>query len=189
MPLSGTLEKRRFKTTIYDQARWADQAGRGPICRNKNCREQLYATILRLSDNQITQDNVMPSNRIGRINEDVKREISFILREVKDPRVKDCFLSVIRVEVTNDLSYCTVMVSTMEGLERTKSAVKGLESAAGFIRRELGSRLKLRHTPQILFKATDAIEYGASINRILNDLDLPGEEKSQENNDGNEDEE
>ena len=132
------------------------------------------------------QGRAMPSNRIGRINEDVKRELAFILREVKDPRVRDCFLSVIRVEVTNDLSYCTVMVSTMEGLARTKEAVKGLESAAGFIRRELGGRLKLRHTPQLIFKATDAIEYGASINRILNDLDLPLYKKDDENDDGNE---
>lgn len=132
------------------------------------------------------QGRAMPSNRIGRINEDVKRELAFILREVKDPRVRDCFLSVIRVEVTNDLSYCTVMVSTMEGLARTKEAVKGLESAAGFIRRELGGRLKLRHTPQLIFKATDAIEYGASINRILNDLDLPLDKKDDENDDGNE---
>jgi len=136
-----------------------------------------------------TQDKAMPSNRIGRINEDVKRELSFILREVKDPRAKDCFLSVIRVEVTNDLSYCTVMVSTMEGLSRTKEAVKGLESAAGFIRRELGARLKLRHTPQLLFKATDAIEYGANINRILNDLDLPHGKKNDANSDGNEENE
>lgn len=131
----------------------------------------------------------MPTNRIGRINENVKRELAFILREVKDPRVKDCFLSVIRVEVTNDLSYCTVMVSTMEGLARTKEAVKGLESAAGFIRRELGASLKLRHTPQLLFKATDAIEYGASINRILNDLDLSQDKREDENNDGNEEDE
>ena len=76
----------------------------------------------------------MPGHKLGRITEDVKRELSAILREVKDPRVKDCFLSIVRVEVTNDLSYCTVYVSTMEGLERTKTAVTGLKSAAGYIR-------------------------------------------------------
>lgn len=126
-------------------------------------------------DTQISGGFKMASNRIGRTNEDVKRELSFILREVKDPRVGDCFLSIVRVEVTNDLSYCTVYVSTMEGIERTKKAVKGLESAAGFIRRELGSRVKLRHTPSLIFKATDAIEYGASISRMLNDLDIKDE--------------
>lgn len=109
------------------------------------------------------------NKRIQRINEDVKREISAILREVKDPRVKDCFLSVVRVEVTNDLSYCNVLVSTMEGMEKTKSAVEGLKSAAGYVRRELGNRLKLRHTPQMVFKATDAIEYGSNISKLLND--------------------
>lgn len=109
------------------------------------------------------------NKRTQRINEDVKREISAILREVKDPRVKDCFLSVVRVEVTNDLSYCNVLVSTMEGMDRTKSAVEGLKSAAGYVRRELGNRLKLRHTPQVIFKATDAIEYGASISKLIDD--------------------
>ena len=83
----------------------------------------------------------------------------------------DCLLSVVRVEVTNDLSYCTVYVSTMEGLDRTKTAVQGLKSAAGYIRRELGRRLSLRHVPQMLFKATDSIEYGAHISQVLHDLE------------------
>ena len=82
----------------------------------------------------------MPSFKIDRTTEDIHRELTAILREVKDPRVKDCLLSLVRVEVTNDLSYCTVYVSTMEGLERSKTAVQGLKSAAGFIRRELGRR-------------------------------------------------
>ena len=77
----------------------------------------------------------MPSFKIDRTTEDIHRELTAILREVKDPRVKDCLLSLVRVEVTNDLSYCTVYVSTMEGLERSKTAVQGLKSAAGFIRR------------------------------------------------------
>ena len=68
----------------------------------------------------------MPGFKIGRTTEDIRRELTAILREVKDPRVKDCLLSLVRVEVTNDLSYCTVYVSTMEGMERTKSAVAGL---------------------------------------------------------------
>lgn len=124
----------------------------------------------------------MPSYKIDRVTEDVRRELTAILREVKDPRVKDCLLSIVRADVTNDLSYCTVYVSTMEGLDRTKEAVKGLKSAAGFIRRELGRRLSLRHTPELIFKATDAIEYGAHISRMLGDLDLPedGEETETE---------
>lgn len=118
----------------------------------------------------------MPSHKIGRITEDVRRELTAILREVKDPRVGDCLLSVVRVEVTNDLSYCTVYVSTMEGMERTKTAVKGLKSAAGYIRRELGKRLSLRHVPELIFKPTDSIEYGAHISKVLNDLGVSQEE-------------
>lgn len=121
----------------------------------------------------------MPGHRMGRTNEDVKRELTFIFRELKDPRVTDCLLSIVRVDVTNDLSYCTVYVSTMEGLDKTKKAVEGLKSAAGFVRRELGSRLSLRHTPQLLFKATDAIEYGASISRMLDGMEKK-EEPSQD---------
>ena len=68
----------------------------------------------------------MPTNKLGRITEDVSRELSAILRELKDPRVTGCLLSVVRVEVTNDLSYCTAYVSTVEGLERSKQAVEGL---------------------------------------------------------------
>ena len=85
--------------------------------------------------------------------------------------MKDCLLSLVRVEVTNDLSYCTVYVSTMEGLERSKTAVQGLKSAAGFIRRELGKRLSLRHVPQLIFKATDSIEYGTHISQLLHHLE------------------
>ena len=112
----------------------------------------------------------MASNKHGRVTEDIKRELTAIMREVKDPRVKDCFLSIVRVEVTNDLSYCTVYVSAVEGAERTKEAVKGLKSGAGFIRHELGASLSLRHVPQMIFKATDSIEYGANISKMLSDL-------------------
>ncbi len=128
----------------------------------------------------------MPSHKIGRITEDVRRELTAVLREVKDPRVGDCLLSVVRVEVTNDLSYCTVYVSTMEGMDRTKTAVQGLKSAAGYIRRELGRRLSLRHVPELIFKPTDSIEYGAHISKVLNDLEKeerkrePGPEAEQE---------
>lgn len=73
----------------------------------------------------------MPSYKLGRTTEDIRREVSAILRELKDPRVSGCMLSVVRVEVTNDLSYCTVYVSAMEGMETAENAVKGLKSAAG----------------------------------------------------------
>ncbi len=120
-------------------------------------------------------------HRIERTTEDVKRELTAIFRELKDPRVANTFLSIVRVEVTNDLSYCTVQVSAIEGLERAKEAVKGLKSASGFIRRELGHRLKLRHVPELIFNATDSIEYSAKISGILSGLDIKSDE-------GNEDE-
>ncbi len=123
----------------------------------------------------------MAGHRIERTTEDIKRELTAIFRELKDPRVQQVFLSIVRVEVTNDLSYCTVQVSAMEGLEKAKEAVKGLKSASGFIRRELGHRLRLRHVPELIFNATDSIEYSANISRILKSLDIEtGEEENDE---------
>lgn len=119
----------------------------------------------------------MAGHRIERTTEDVKRELTAIFRELKDPRVADTFLSIVRVEVTNDLSYCTVQVSAIEGYDRAKEAVKGLKSASGFIRRELGHRLKLRHVPELIFNATDSIEYSANISRILSTLDITEDEE------------
>ena len=116
----------------------------------------------------------MGSHRIERTTEDIKRELTAIFRELKDPRVQQAFISIVRVEVTNDLSYCTVQVSAIEGLDRAKEAVKGLKSASGFIRRELGHRLHLRHVPKLIFHATDSIEYSANISRILNSLQFYG---------------
>lgn len=122
----------------------------------------------------------MASHRIERTTEDIRRELTAIFRELKDPRVGQAFLSIVRVEVTNDLSYCTVSVSAIEGLDRAKEAVKGLKSASGFIRRELGHRLRLRHVPELIFNATDSIAYSANISRILNSLDIPEDEESEE---------
>ena len=87
----------------------------------------------------------MANHKLGRTTEDIRRELTDIFRTLKDPRVTSCFLSIVRVEVTNDLSYCTVYVSALEGMDKAKGAVKGLKSAAGYIRRELGHRLRLRH--------------------------------------------
>lgn len=119
----------------------------------------------------------MANHKLGRTTEDIRRELSAIFRELKDPRVNSCFLSIVRVEVTNDLSYCTVYVSALEGLDRAKEAIKGLRSASGFIRRELGHRLRLRHVPELIFTPTDSIEYSAEISRILNSLDIKDDEE------------
>ncbi len=122
----------------------------------------------------------MASHKIERTTEDIRRELTAVFRELKDPRVTGAFLSIVRVEVTNDLSYCTVSVSAMEGLDRAKEAVKGLRSAGGYIRRELGHRLRLRHVPELIFKATDSIEYSANISRILDSLDISESEDKNE---------
>ncbi|MEE0872394.1 MAG: 30S ribosome-binding factor RbfA [Ruminococcus sp.] len=114
----------------------------------------------------------MASHKIERTTEDIKRELTAIFRELKDPRVTQVFLSIVRVEVTNDLSYCTVKVSAIEGLDKAKEAAKGLKNAGGYIRRELGHRLHLRHVPELIFEATDSIEYSANISRILGSLDI-----------------
>ena len=125
----------------------------------------------------------MANHKLGRITEDVKRELTAIFRELKDPRVNACFLSIVRVEVTNDLSYCTVYVSALEGMDAAKAAIKGLKSAAGFIRRELGMRLRLRHVPELIFTPTDSIEYSAEISRILHSLNIPKDEEDSDETD------
>ncbi|MDP4120269.1 MAG: 30S ribosome-binding factor RbfA [Bacillota bacterium] len=122
----------------------------------------------------------MGGHRIDRTTEDIMRELTAILRELKDPRVNNGLISIVRVEVTNDFSYCTVFISAMEGKEKAVEAVKGLKSAAGFIRRELGIRLSLRHVPALIFEATDSIEYSANIMRILNGLDSKGDKNDQQ---------
>lgn len=124
----------------------------------------------------------MANHKLGRTTEDIKRELTAIFRELKDPRVTSCFLSIVRVEVTSDLSYCTVYISALEGMEKAKDAAKGLKNAAGFIRRELSLRLRLRHVPELIFNPTDSIEYSAEISRILNSLDITKEDPDEDDN-------
>ena len=111
----------------------------------------------------------MSSYRMGRVSEDILRELTAILRTVKDPRVSG-MISIVRVEVTNDMSYATVYISAMEGMDTAKEAVKGLRSAQGYIRHALGTALHLRHTPELRFVADDSIAYSAGIAATLNRL-------------------
>ena len=112
----------------------------------------------------------MASFKIGRLSEDIKRELSLLIRELKDPRISK-MLSIIRCEVSGDLSHCKVNVSALEGEAATKESIKGLNSASGFLRRELGNRLHLRKCPELHFIADGSIAYSAKINQILHDLD------------------
>ncbi|MBE6778445.1 MAG: 30S ribosome-binding factor RbfA [Ruminococcaceae bacterium] len=110
----------------------------------------------------------MPNYRMDRTSEDIMRELTAILRTVKDPRVTGSMLSIVRVDVTRDMSYATVYISSISGMDAAKEAVKGLKSAAGYMRRELGLALKLRHTPELRFVADDSIAYSSGIAATLN---------------------
>ena len=120
----------------------------------------------------------MPSNRIGRINEEIQRELSAQIRRLKDPRVSQTgMVSVTRVDTTGDLRYARVYVSV---LDKTREAdvLKGLKSAAGFLRRELGAQLQLRYTPELQFIPDDSIQHGAHILQLLRDVERRDEAAS-----------
>ena len=110
----------------------------------------------------------MASNRIGRINEEIQRELSALLRTLKDPRLLNGLVSVTHVDTTNDLRYCKVYVSALDKSQES-DVMKGLKSAAGYLRRELGAAVQLRYTPQLQFMADDSIEQGAHILEMLRD--------------------
>ena len=110
----------------------------------------------------------MPNYRRGRINDEVRRELSALLREIKDPRVQGAMISITAVEVTPALKYAAVYFSVLAGdPEQTRA---GLESAAGFIRREIAARLNLRNTPQFSFRHDRSIEHGAHIAKLLGEI-------------------
>lgn len=116
------------------------------------------------------------SNRISRTNEDIQRVLSTLIRQVKDPRVNQGMLSIVRVETTGDLRYAKVYLSVL-GMTDEKELKKGLKSASGWLRRELGQSLSLRYTPELVFEVDHSIERGAHINRIISGLDIPAEEE------------
>ena len=116
----------------------------------------------------------MPSFKLGRASADIQRELADLLREVKDPRVSK-LLSIIKLDLSGDMSYATVYVSAIEGYEKTVESVKGLKSAAGYLRRELGARLKLRKTPELRFIADDSIEHSAKISKIIESFGEEGQ--------------
>lgn len=110
----------------------------------------------------------MASNRIGRINEEIQRELSTLFRTLKDPRVSRGMVTITRVDTTSDLRYCRVFVSVLDK-EQEKDVIRGLKSAGGYLRRELGMAMSLRYTPELQFVADDSIEYGAHILEVLRD--------------------
>ncbi len=113
----------------------------------------------------------MPAyNRIDRISEEVKRELSMIIRELKDPRLLSGMVSVINVSVTKDLKFAKAYISVLGSEKVQNDAIAALKSAAGFIRKEVGRRINLRNTPEFTFVLDNSIEYGAHINEVLKNL-------------------
>lgn len=110
----------------------------------------------------------MASNRIGRINEEIQKNLSALFRTLKDPRVQGGLVTITHVDTTSDLRYARVFVSTLDK-EQEKDVIRGLKSAAGYLRRELGAAMSLRYTPELQFVADDSIEYGAHILELLRD--------------------
>ena len=111
----------------------------------------------------------MASNRIGRINEEIQKELASKIRNLKDPRVQGTMISITRVETTPDLRYAKIYASFLQE-EKAADALKGLKSAAGFLRRELGSALNLRYTPELVWELDDSITYGARMLGLINSL-------------------
>lgn len=121
----------------------------------------------------------MASNRINRINEEIQKELSSLLRTLKDSRVQDTMISITRVETTPDLRYTKVYVSFLQE-ERANDAMKGLKSAAGYLRRQLAQNLQLRYAPEIVWALDDSITYGAKMLKLINSLGVSNDEDNEQ---------
>jgi len=122
------------------------------------------------------------SKSVLRINEDISRELSALLRNIKDPRVNQGMISITAVETSNDLSVSKVYLSVFN-LKSKDDFLKGIKSASGHLRFELGQALKLRHTPQLVFELDKSLEHGAKINSILSELDISSDDNSDDETD------
>ena len=121
----------------------------------------------------------MPKYRLNRINEEMLREMSQIVRTVKDPRVNSGFVTITRCDVSGDLKFAKIYFSVLNG--DANEIKKGLISAKGYIRREIAVRLNLRNTPEITFVSDDSMEKGAKISKILNDINIPSDSTDSNN--------
>ena len=124
----------------------------------------------------------MASNRIGRINEEIQKELASLLRNLKDPRVQDTMISITHVETTPDLRWAKVYVSFLQE-DRANDALKGLKSAGGYLRRELGRALNLRYTPELNWALDDSITYGAKMLKLINSLEVEKDADTDEESD------
>ena len=110
----------------------------------------------------------MASNRIDLINEEIQRSLAEQIRFLKDPRVSQAMLTITHVDTTNDLRYSRIFISAL-ACQDEKELLRGLKSASGFLRRELGRSLQLRYTPELQFIGDDSIQQGAHILEVLRD--------------------
>ena len=118
--------------------------------------------------------------RIEKLQELIKQEMSkMLLREIKDPRIG--FVTVTDVEMTGDLREAKIFVSVMGSDEQVQESLKGLKSALGFIRREIGKRIRLRFTPEISFALDTSLDYSEHIQKILLDIEKEGTKKNEDN--------
>lgn len=125
----------------------------------------------------------MNKKRLNRISEEVKRVVSeLIQREIKDPRINP-FTSVTKVEVTNDLSYANIYISIMGNDDDKQNTLEGLKSARGFIRREIGNRIDLRHAPEPVFHIDESIEHSLYISKLIDKIHKEDEKKRGDNGD------
>lgn len=111
----------------------------------------------------------MPSYKMNRINEEVRRALSEIVREAKDPRITP-MISIVDVDVTSDLKYATIYISDIRGDQHTAKTVENLKKASGFLRHELGEKVALRRLPELIFKEDHSISHGMKINDLLNEI-------------------
>lgn len=123
----------------------------------------------------------MASNRIDRISEEVMKALAEALRNVKDPRVQNGLVSITHCEVTGDLRYAKVYISVFDSDEQAKEVMKGLKSASGWLRREVGHKVQLRYAPELVFNLDSSMTHGAHISQVINELERKG--KMGENSD------
>ena len=112
----------------------------------------------------------MAKIRVGRVGEQIKKELSVLIQsELKDPRIG--FVTVTGVEVPNDLAQAKVYLSVLGDEEQKKNTLIALEKANGFLRSEIGKRIRLRHTPELIFKFDESIAYGSHIEKLLGEIE------------------
>ena len=122
----------------------------------------------------------MANFNIKRLGEDIRREISAAVSGVKDPRVADGFVTITRVELSNDMSYCKVWVACMGGSERTAKAVEGMTAASGYFKKQIAGAVRMRKIPELIFKPDNSLEYSEHIEDIIAHLPKPANSSDNE---------